>query len=96
MGALLQLMGKGSDKQIATEARRRPRAMRLTPGNPQIVRRSSDQFGDLAFDLGNLSTARPRLPIAVPIASGRRLARALASQSIVDCRFHTIAGPSMR
>jgi hypothetical protein len=96
MGALLQLVGKGSDQQIATEARKRLSAMRLTPGNPQIVRRQSDQFGYLAFDLGNLSTARPRVPIAVPIASGRRLARALASQSIVNCRFHTIAGPAMR
>jgi hypothetical protein len=34
MGSLLQLMGEGSDQQIATEPERRSSAMQLAPGNP--------------------------------------------------------------
>jgi len=34
MDALLQLIGKGSDQQIATEAQRRASAANLKPRNP--------------------------------------------------------------
>ena len=72
---LLQLMGEGSDQQIATEPKRRSSAMQLAPGNPQILRRPFGQAGHLAFDLGGVRTARPIVPIAIPVANRRRLAR---------------------
>src|SRR5215469_7054280 len=37
MGALLQLIGEGSDQQIATEPRRWVGAIRPAPSQPQIV-----------------------------------------------------------
>jgi hypothetical protein len=54
------------------------------------------QAGNLALDLGDVTTARPIVPIAVPVAKRRQLASVLASQSVVDCRFHTLAGRSTR
>jgi hypothetical protein len=74
IGSLLQLMDEVSDDQIATEARRRSGAMQLAPTNPQILRRSIGQAGNLALDLGNVSTARSIAPIAVSVANRRRLA----------------------
>jgi hypothetical protein len=50
----------------------------------------------LALDLGDVRPARLIVPMAVPVANRRRLARVLASQSVVACRFHTLADPSMR
>ena len=37
IGALLQVIGEGSDQQIATEAQRRVSAMQPAPSQPQIV-----------------------------------------------------------
>jgi hypothetical protein len=54
------------------------------------------QTGNLPLDLGEVRTAPPILPIAVPVANRRRLANMLASRSIVDCRFHALAGSSTR
>src|SRR5215472_12086320 len=90
---LLQLMGEGSDHQIATEAKRRSSAMQLAPGNPQILRRPIDQFGNLLLDLSCVSTAPS---ISASTRNERRLASMLASRSAVDCRVHTLVGPSMR
>jgi hypothetical protein len=42
MGVLLQFIGKGSDHQIATEAQRRPGAVKLAPSKPRLVRRPID------------------------------------------------------
>jgi hypothetical protein len=50
----------------------------------------------LALDFGEVRPARLIVPIAVPVVNRRRLASALASQSVVACRFHTLAGRSMR
>jgi len=74
IGSLLQLMDEASDDQIATEARRRSGAMQLAPTNPQILRRSIGQAGNLALDIGNVSTARSIALFAVPVANRRRLA----------------------
>jgi len=60
------------------------------------LRRPIGQAGNLALDLGEVRTARPIVPIAVPVANRRRLASVLASRSVVDCRFHTLAGPATR
>ena len=40
MGALLQIIGKAADEQIATHPKRRFGAMQLAPGKPQLLRRS--------------------------------------------------------
>jgi len=50
----------------------------------------------LTLDLGEVRPAWLIVPIAVPVANRRRLASVLASRSVVDCRFHALAGPSMR
>jgi hypothetical protein len=54
------------------------------------------EAGNLALDLGEVRPARLIVPMAVPVANSGRLASALASQSVVACRLHTLAGPSMR
>jgi len=54
------------------------------------------QAGNLTLDLGDLRTARSIVTIAVPVANRRRLTSALVSRRVVDCRFHTLAGPSTR
>jgi hypothetical protein len=89
-------MGEGPDQQIATEPERRSGAMQLAPGNPKILRRPIGQAGNLALDLGEVRPARPIVPIAVPVVNRRRLANMLASRSVGDCRFHTLAGRSTR
>ena len=90
---LLQLMGQGSDDQIATEAKRRSSVMQLAPSNPQILRRPIDQLGNLLLDLSCVCTAPS---ISASTRNERRLASMLASRSAVDCRVHTLAGPLMR
>ena len=40
MGALLQIIGKAADEQIATNPKRRFGAMQVAPGKPQLLRRS--------------------------------------------------------
>ena len=54
MGALLQLIGKSSDQQIAAEAQRRVGAMQLAPGKPQLLCRPIEQPGDFAIKLGQV------------------------------------------
>src|SRR5215472_5380592 len=93
---LLQLMSEGSDQQIAAETRGWSGAMQLPPGQPQLLRRSIDQTGKLAFELGAVCTTRSVGAIAAATGNRRRPARVLASRSIIDCRFHTLTGRSMR
>jgi hypothetical protein len=96
MDPLLQLIGEGSDQQIATEPLRRSGAVQLPPGNPQFVRRSIRQFGDLPVHLGDIRVARSVGPGACSTGNGRRLARVLASRRIVNWRFHARGGSAMR
>ncbi|HEY1432954.1 MAG TPA: hypothetical protein VGF39_15205 [Stellaceae bacterium] len=70
--------------------------MQLAPGKPQFLRRPIDQLGNLAIDLSDVRISRPVGPGAASTGNGRRLARALASRSVVDWRFHTLAGWAMR
>ena len=93
---LLQLIGKSSDQQIAAEPLRWSGAMQSPPGKPQFVGRPFHQFGNLAVDLGDICTARPISPLAASSGNKRRLARVLASRSVVDWRLHALAGAAMR
>src|ERR1700738_3943400 len=95
MGALLQLIGEPTDDQIATEAQRRAAVIQPPPGAPQLLGRAIDQPGDFAI-LGQVLVVRPVPSGVVCTETGERLARALASRSIVDWRFHTLAGSAMR
>ena len=54
MNALLQLIGKPPDDQIATEAQRRSGVMQCPPGTPQLRCRPIDQPGDCAINLGQV------------------------------------------
>jgi hypothetical protein len=63
---------------------------------PQFVRRTIDQSGDFAIKLGQVRVSQSVLPAAVWTENGRRLARELASRSIVDWRFHRLAGSAIR
>jgi len=83
MGLLLQPISKSSDQQIATEARRRFRAMDLTPSQPQILRRSVDQSDNVDFELGDISTGLI-FPVTAATGNGRGPARVLASRSLVE------------
>jgi len=96
MGSLLQLIGEGSDQQIATEPLRRSGAMQLPPGKPQFVRRPIRQFGNLPVHLGDIRIARSVGPGACSTGNGRGLARVLASRRIVNWRFHALGGSAMR
>src|ERR1700732_3642344 len=96
MGALLHLIGEPPDDQIATEAQRRSGVIQPLPGAPQLLGRAIDQPGDFAINLGQVLVVR-RVPSGVVCTeSGERLARALASRSIVDWRSHRLAGSPMR
>ena len=83
MGFLLQPMSKNSGQQIATEARRRFRAMDLTPSQQQILRRSIDQSDNVDFELGDISTGLI-FPVTAATGNGRGPARVLASRSLVE------------
>ena len=97
MGAVLQLIGEPPDDQIATEAHRRSSVMQCPPGTPQLLGRPIDQSGNLAkFKLGQVPVSQSVVPAVVWTENGRRLARVLASRSIMDWRFHRLAGTAMR
>ena len=96
MGALLQLIGEGSDQQIATEAQRWPGAMQIAPGKPQIVCRPIDQFGNFDVDRGPTRLSCSIVPLAASTGHGRRPASVLASRSIVGRGFHALPGAAMR
>jgi hypothetical protein len=59
---------------------------------PQLLCRPIDQSGNLAIKLGEVRVSQSVLPAAVWTEGGRRLARVLASRSVMDWRFHRLAG----
>ena len=87
MGSLLQLIGEGSDQQIATEPARRFGAIQLPLGKPQFVRRPIHQFGNLPVHLGDVRIARSVSPVAASTGNRRK---------IVNWRFHALAGSAIR
>ncbi len=91
-GVLLQLVGKGSDHQIATEAQRGCGAMQFPPSKPQLVRRPIDQPGNFVCDLCDAWVSRSAVPGDASTENRRRLARMLASRSVGGWGFHTLAG----
>src|ERR1700719_2704023 len=93
MGTLLQLIGETPDDQIATEAQRRADVMQSPPRTPQLLCRLTDQLSDFAINRCQCQTSQPVLPAAV---CTERLARVLASRSVVDWRFHRLGGSAMR
>ena len=93
MGTLLQLIGEPPDDQIATEAQGRSGMMQCLPRTPQLLCRLTDQLSDFAINLCQCQTSQPVLPAAV---CTERLARVLASRSVVEWRFHRFAGSAMR
>ena len=82
LASLLQLIGQSSDQQIANEAEGAAPVRCTCSSQPQLLRRSIDQPGNLAFDLGDICAARSAIPALS--GNGRRPARALASRSVVD------------
>jgi len=94
MGALLQLIGEPPDDQIATEAQRRSGVIKCPPDTPQLLCGLTDQSGDFAIKFCQRHTSQPVLPAVVCTAG--RLARALASRSVVEWGFHGLAGSAMR
>jgi hypothetical protein len=96
MRALLQLIGEPPDDQIATDAQGRSSVMRRSPRTPQLLCRPIDQPGDFAIKPGQVRASQTVRPAAVWTENGRRLARVLASRSIVNWRFHGLIGSAMR
>jgi hypothetical protein len=70
--------------------------MQPAPSQPQIVRRLIDQLGNFNFNLGQALPFGSALPVAAPTQNRRRPASFLASRSVGDRRFHTLAGSLMR
>ena len=95
-GALLQLIGEPPDNQIATEAQGRSGVMQCPPGTPQLLCRPIDQSGDFAIKTGQVRVSQSVLPGVDWTETGGRLARVLASRSVVEWRFHRFAGSAMR
>jgi len=96
MGALLQLIGEPPDDQIATEAQGRSGVMQCPPGTPQLRCRPINQPRNLVIKLGQVWVLQSVFPATVWTEPGRRLARVLASRSIVELGFHRLAGSAMR
>jgi hypothetical protein len=95
-GALLQLIGEPPDDQIETEAQGRSGIMQCPPSTPQLLCRPIDQSSDFAIKLGQLRVSQSVLPDADWTETGGRLARVLASRSVVDWGIHRLAGSAMR
>ena len=70
MDVLLQLVGKDSDHQIATEAQRGPGAMQFPPSKPQLVRRLIDQPGNFVYDLCDARVSRSAVPVVASNENG--------------------------
>ena len=92
VGALLQIVGKGSDQQIATEAQGWLRTTPFAPSRPQLLCRSIEQTGDFGFDIARVRLSCALVPVAASTGNGRRPARVLASRRIVDWRLHALTG----
>ena len=87
MRALLQLIGEPPDDQITTEAQRRSSVMQCPPGTPQLRCRPIDQSGNLAIKLGQVGVSQSVVPADVWTENGR---------SVMDWRFHRLAGSAIR
>jgi hypothetical protein len=70
MDPLLQLIGEGSDQEIATEPLRRTGAMQSPPGYLQFVCRPIHQFDDLAVHLSEIRISRLVGPGAASTRNG--------------------------
>jgi hypothetical protein len=68
----------------------------VAPDKPQLLCRPIEQPGEFGFDLDQARLSGSVSPIAASTGNGRRPARVLASRSVVDWRFHALAGPAMR
>src|SRR5262249_43730308 len=75
MGALLQMIGKSSDQQVAAETHRRPSAMKLTPGKPQLLCRSIDQAGNFGFEIAHARLSCATVSITAPTRNAQWPAR---------------------
>jgi hypothetical protein len=96
VGAQLQLIGEPPDDQIATEAQGRSAVMQCPPGTPQLLCRPIDQPGNVAIKPDRVRVSPPVLSAAVWAETVGRLARVLASRTVVDWDFHRLAGSAMR
>src|ERR1700731_5234542 len=96
MGALLQHIGETPDDQITTEAQGRSSVIKYSPDTAQLLCRLIDQPGDLAIKCCQRQALQPVLPAAVWTETAGRLARVLASRSVVEGGFHRFAGSAMR
>jgi hypothetical protein len=96
MRALLQFIGEPPNDQITTKAQRRSSVMQCPPDMPQLLCRPIDQSRDFAIKLGQVQFPQSVVPADVWTEDGRRLARVLASRSVMDWRFHRLAGSAMR
>ena len=84
MGALLQFIGEPPNDQITTEAQWRSSVMQCPPSTPQLLCRPIDQSGNLAIKLGRVRVSQSILPAVVWTEDGPRLAKVLASRSVMD------------
>src|ERR1700730_17731102 len=96
LGALLQVIGEASDDQIAADAQRRSGVMQCPPDMPQLLCRPIDQPGDFAIRFCQRQALQPVLPAVVGTETKGRLARVLASPTVVNWSFHRLAGSAMR
>src|ERR1700680_3093432 len=95
-GAQLQLIGDPPDDQIATEPQRRSGVIKCPPYKPQFLCRLTGQPGDFAIKLSQVPISRSVFSAIVGGETKGRLARVLASRSVVEWRFHRLAGSAMR
>ena len=96
MGALLQLIGEPPDDQIATEPQRRSGVIKCPPDTPQFLCRLTGQPGDFAIKLSQVPISRSVFSAIVGGETRGRLARVLASRSVVEWGFHRFAESAMR
>src|ERR1700680_5013023 len=96
MSALFQLIGEPPDDQITTEAQRRSGVMQCPPNTPQLLCRPIDQSSDFAIKTGQVRVSQSVFSAIVGGETRGRLARVLASRSVVEWRFHRFAGSAMR
>src|SRR6202030_4846899 len=92
----LQLIGEPPDDQIATEAQGRSSVMQCPPCTTQLLCRETGQPGDFAIRLSQFPISRSVFSAIVGGETRGRLARMLASRSVVEWGFHRLAGSAMR
>jgi hypothetical protein len=90
------LIGEPPDDQIATEAEGWSGVMQPPPRTPQLLCRPIDQPGNVAIKPDRVRVSPPVLSAAVWAETVGRLARVLASRTVVDWDFHRLAGSAMR